>query len=167
MISAHLIELIEIHAERLTSDVVKSLMTNPRTTGFRSVRLDDLERRVFQILHELGVWLDDPKAERVHAEFVEWGRRRFEQGIHLGEVVYAVLLFKGALRRYIRDNGLAEAAVPHGIGEDVLPVRLHGLMDLVDHISSFFDEAIYHLCCGYEEARRADLAATSEHRQLR
>ena len=164
MISAHLIELIEIHAERLTSEVVNSLITNARTTGFRSVRMDDLEQRVFQILHELGLWLDDPKAERVHAEFSNWGRRRFEQGIPLSEIVYAVLLFKSALRRYIRDNGLVEGTVPRIIGEDVLPVHLHGLMELIDHVSAFFHEAVYHLCCGYEEASRADLATRSEHR---
>ena len=152
MISARVVELIEIHADQLTNEVARSLVGNARTTGFRRVRAEDLERRIFQILHELGTWIENPKAERVRAEFSEWGRRRFEEGIPLSEIVYAVLLLKGTLRRYIRDNGLVEEVVPRMHGEGVLPVHLHGLMELNSQVNEFFDEAIYHLCAGYETA---------------
>jgi hypothetical protein len=159
MISSHLIELIEIHAEQLTRDVARELSTNPRTQGFRHVRPEDLERRIFQILHDLGTWIGEPKAERVQTEFSEWGARRFDQGIPLSEIVYAVLVLKNTLRRYIRDNGLVEEAVPRVFGDYVLPIHLHGLMDLNTQVSEFFDEAIYHLACGYEaEAGRTALA---------
>jgi hypothetical protein len=154
MLSAHLIELVELHAERLTKDLARELLTNPRTPGFRKVRYEDLERRLFQILHDLGTWISDPKADRVQAEFSEWGRRRFDQGIPLTEIVYAVLLLKKTLRRYIRDNGLNEEAVPRIFGDDVLPLHLHGLLELNSQVSEFFDEAIYHLAYGYEEEAR-------------
>jgi hypothetical protein len=156
MISAQLIELIEIHAEQLTRDVARDLSTNVRTTGFRRVRQEDLERRVFQILHDLGTWIGEPKSVRVEKEFSEWGRRRFDQGIPLSEILYAVLILKNTLRRYIRDNGLVEEAVPRLLGDYVLPIHLHGLMDLNTQVNEFFDEAIYHLAAGYEaEARTA------------
>jgi len=89
VIAAKLVELIENHASGLTSDVVQDLLTNARTRGFRAVSADDLEERIFQIVHHLGNWIGDPKSVTVRAEFEDWGRRRFEQGIPLSEILYA------------------------------------------------------------------------------
>ena len=150
MISAKLIELIEIHATRLAADVALDLRSSPRTAGFRSVPQDDLERRVFQLFHHLGNWIGHPKSERVEAEFVDWGRRRFGQGIPLSEIVYAIVILKQHLRRYIRDNGLVDAAFPRIDGDYVLPMHLHSLHDLNVRVGEFFDEALYYLTRGYE-----------------
>ena len=96
----------------------------------------------------------------VHAEFANWGRRRFEQGIPLSEVLYAVLIIKQHMRRYFLDHGLVEAAFPRVEGDYVLPMHLHGLQELNARVSRFFDEALYYLACGYEaEATRAAMAA--------
>jgi hypothetical protein len=154
MISAKLIELIEIHATRLATDVAQDLLSNPRTAGFRSVPTDVLERRVFQLFHHLGNWIGHPKSERVEAEFVDWGRRRFGQGIPLSEIVYAIVILKQHLRRYIRDNGLVDAAFPRIDGDYVLPMHLHSLHDLNVRVGEFFDEALYYLTRGYEAEAR-------------
>jgi hypothetical protein len=156
MLSAKLIELIEIHANRLAADVARDLTTNERTRGFRAVPVEDLERRIFDIFHHLGNWIGDPKADQVQSEFATWGRRRFDQGIPLSEIVYAIILLKQHLRRYIRDNGLVEGAVPRVENDYVLPMHMHGLQELNARLGQFFDEALYHLACGYEaEARQA------------
>ena len=154
MISAKLVELIEIHASQLTKDVAQDLATNPRTQGFRTVSRQDLEQRVFQIFHHLGNWIGDAKSAKVGAEFSEWGRRRFDQGISLSEIVYAIIVLKQHLRRYIRDNGLVEAAFPPTDREYVLPMHLHSLQDLNARVGEFFDEALYYLASGYEQAAR-------------
>lgn len=155
MISAKLIELIEIHATRLTKDVARDLSSNDRTRGFRAVPVEDLEQRIFQILHHLGNWIGEPKSDRVEAEFSQWGSRRFDQGIPLSEIVYAIIVLKQHLRRYIHDHGLVDAAFPHTESEYVLPMHLHSLQDLNARVGQFFDEALYHLACGYEaESRR-------------
>jgi len=160
MISAKLIEMIEIHAGRLTSDVVLDLVTNERTRGFRAVHRRDLEQRIFEIFHHLGDWIGNPRHERVRLEFAEWGRQRFGQGIALSEVVCAVTLLKRHLRTYIRDNGLVEAAFPRVEQEYVLPMHLHSLQELNAQVGEFFDEALYELAFGYEDAaRRAVLQA--------
>jgi hypothetical protein len=156
MISAKLIELIEIHATGLTRDVARDLTTNDRTHGFRAVRVEELEQRIFQILHHLGNWIGSPKSERVQEEFRQWGSRRFDQGIPLSEIVYAIIVLKQHLRRYIHDNGLVDAAFPRAESEYVLPMHLHSLQDLNVRVGQFFDEALYHLACGYEaESKRA------------
>jgi hypothetical protein len=157
MISAKLIELIEVHATRLTRDVARDLGTNDRTRGFRAVPVEDLEQRIFQILHHLGNWIGDPKSERVETEFTGWGRRRFDQGIRLSEIVYAIIVLKQHLRRYIHDNGLVDAAFPRTESDYVLPMHLHSLQDLNARVGQFFDEALYHLARGYEaESRRTE-----------
>lgn len=159
MIAARLVEMIEIHASRLTTDVADDLVTNDRTRGFRAVRRSDLERRVFDIFHHLGNWIANPSAERVRAEFADWGKQRFGQGIPLSEVVYAVMLLKRHLRQYIRDHGLVDAAFPRVEREYVLPLHLQSLQDLHTQVDEFFDEALHALATGYEAAARRVPAA--------
>jgi hypothetical protein len=166
LIAAKLVELIEIHASRFTSDVVRDLVTNERTRGFRAVRPQELEQRIFQIVHHLGNWIGDPKSATVQAEFTDWGRRRFEQGIPLSEIMYAVIILKQHLGRYILDNGLVDAAFPRIDSDYVLPMHLNSLQDLNARLGRFFDEALYYLACGYEaEAKASPVAARgSAHR---
>jgi hypothetical protein len=154
MIAAKLIDLIEVHAPQLTQDIVQDLLANERTRGFRAVKREDLERRVFELLHHLGDWVGSPKAERVQAEFAEWGKRRFGQQVPLSEIVYAVVILKQHLRRYIQDNGVVDAAFPRVEREYVLPMHLHSLQELNATVGAFFDEAVYHLARGYEAAAR-------------
>lgn len=151
MIAAKLIELIEIHADRLTADVARDLVTNDRTRGFRAVRPQDLEQRIFQIFHHLGNWIGEPRSRNVQAEFGDWGRRRFDQGIPLSEIVYAVIVLKQHMARYILDNGLVDASFPRIDSDYVLPMHLNSLQDLNIQVGQFFDEALYHLACGYED----------------
>jgi hypothetical protein len=160
MISAKVVELIEIHANRLSADAAQDLATNPRTPGFRHVSRQELEHRVFQIFHHLGNWIGDPKSEKVEAEFSDWGKLRFEQGMPVSEIVYAIIVLKQHLRRYIHDNGLVEAAFPRTESDYVLPMHLYSLQDLNTRIGEFFDEALYYLARGYEaEAQRLSLAS--------
>jgi len=154
MIAAKLIELIEIHADRLTADVSRDLVTNERTLGFRAVRPQDLEQRIFQIFHHLGNWIGDPRSRSVQAEFGDWGRRRFDQGIPLSQIVYAVIVLKQHMARYILDNGLVDAAFPRVDSDYVLPMHLNSLQDLNTQVGQFFDEALYHLAVGYEQASK-------------
>jgi len=154
MIAAKLIELIERQAGGLTRDVTKDLMTNDRTRGFRGVRQEDLEQRIFQLVNHLGNWIGAPKSERVEVEFTDWGRRRFDQNIPLSEIIYAIIVLKQHLRRYIQDNGLVDAAFPRIDCDYVLPLHLQSLQELNTQVGQFFDEALYFLSCGYEEKAR-------------
>ena len=152
MISAALIELIEIHATHLAGDVARDLATNERTPAFRGVPTEDLIQRVFQIYHHLGNWIGEPRAARVRDEFAEWGGKRFGQGVPLSEVVYAIIIIKSHLRGFIREHGLVDATFPRAEAEYILPMHLHGLQELNDQVSTFFDEALYYLAQGYERA---------------
>jgi len=152
MIAEKLVELVEIHANRLSADVAQDLVTNVRTRGFHKVPKADLEARVFRLFHHLGDWLSDRRSERVKAEFAEWGSRRFDQDIPLSEIIYAIVILKQHLRRYIRDNGLIEATFPRMDSDYVLPLHMNSLQELNLQVGQFFDEALYHLAIGYEMA---------------
>ena len=152
MIGAKLIELIEVHAHPLSRDITLDLVANPRTPAFRRIDRDELETRIFELLHHLGDWIGAPQADRVETEFGDWGRRRFGQGIPLSEITYAIIILKQHLRRYIRDNGLVDASFPRLDGDYVLPMHMQSLQDLNATVGTFFDEALYHLARGYEAA---------------
>jgi hypothetical protein len=152
MISAALIELIEVHANQLAGDVARDLQSNPRTPAFRAVPQDELADRAFQIFHHLGNWIGEPGSAPVRAEFADWGAKRFGQGIPLSQIVYAIVVIKTHLRRYIREHGIVEASFPRVEAEYILPMHLHSLQELNEQVSTFFDEALFHLAHGYERA---------------
>lgn len=152
MISARLIELIENHAPELSRDITRELTSSERTQGFRNVKRDELQSRIFDLLKQLGNWIGEPNSEHVVAEFGDWGRRRFKQGIPLSEILYAIIILKKHLQRYIHDNGLVDASFPRVDGDYVLPMHLHSLQELIATVDAFFDEALYGLACGYEGA---------------
>ena len=155
MLSARLIELIETHAEHLTRDVLKDYATNPRTSHWKVVSSAELEQRVFRTYHNLGDWLGDPKEDAVQAEYEEWGRKRYRNRIPLSEIVYAVILLKQHLRKYIRDHGLIEYSRDRQASQDMLPVHLYGIQELNYLVGDFFDKALYYLARGYEMEARA------------
>ena len=150
MLSARLIELIRTHAEQLTRDVLKDFATNPRTRHWSVVPGDELEQRVYRTYRNLGDWIGDPKEDAVQAEYEDWGRRRYRNGIPLSEIVYAVLLLKHHLRKYIAEHGLTEYAGDRHPPQEVLPVHLYGIQELNGLVGDFFDKALYHLARGYE-----------------
>jgi len=150
LLSLRLIELIETHAENLTRDVLKEYATNPRTRHWGVVPSNELEQRVFRTYHNLGDWLGNPKEDAVQAEYEEWGRKRYRNGIPLSEIVYAVILLKHHLRKYIRDNGLIESSRGRQAAQEILPVHLYGIQELNYLVGDFFDKALYYLARGYE-----------------
>jgi hypothetical protein len=50
----------------------------------------ELESRTSSLYRNLGEWIGDPRDDAVQAEYEEWGRRRFSQGIPLSGIVYAL-----------------------------------------------------------------------------
>lgn len=150
MLSTRLIQLIENHADELTREALQDLITNPRTPSFRGVPRGELEGRIGGLYRNLGNWIGDPDDNAVRAAYEDWGRRRFHQGIPISEVVYALILAKHHLRRYVRDHGLVEFSGDRVAPGELLPVQLHGLQELNFMIGEFFDRALYHLARGYE-----------------
>jgi hypothetical protein len=155
LLANRLIEMIETHAEFLTREVLKDIATNPRTRHWGVVPSNELEQRVFRTYLNLGNWIGDPKEDKVQAEYEDWGSRRYRSGIPLSEIIYAVILLKHHLRRYIRDHGLVEYSRDKQAPQEILPVHLYGIQELNYLVGEFFDKALYHLAQGYEKEAQA------------
>jgi hypothetical protein len=155
LLSARLIELIQNHAEYLTRNVLKDYAANPRTRHWSVVPSDELEQRVYRTYLNLGNWIGDPKEDKVRAEYEEWGRKRYRNGIPLSEIVYAVILLKHHLRAYIREHGLVEHSRDRQAPQEILPVHLYGIQELNYLVGDFFDKALYYLALGYEKEAMA------------
>lgn len=150
MLSAKLIELIETHADGLTREALADLATNPRTPSFQLVPPHELQARIFATYHNLGKWIGDPHDDAVRAEYESWGARRLREGIPLSEIVYALILIKHHLRRFVRNYGLLQLSGDRAVPNDLIGLQLHGIQELNYMVDDFFDRAMYYLARGYE-----------------
>jgi hypothetical protein len=86
--------------------------------------------------------------------------------VPVSELVYALLITKSRLRRYIRENGLVDFAGDRIAAQELLPLELHSIQDFNYRVGEFFDRALYHLARGYEaegldRSRRAATVTTT------
>lgn len=150
MLAGRLIELIETHADTLAREALKDISTNPRTRAMGQVPPHELEARVFATYCNLGRFIGDRSEAAVQTDYEAWGATRFRQGIPLSEIVYALVLIKQHLRRFIRDHGLVEFSGDRALASDLVGVQLHGIQELNYMVGDFFDRALYYLARGYE-----------------
>src|SRR5262245_10177261 len=150
MLGSHLLQLIQAHAGPLTREVLTELRTNERTSTFRRLDAADVETRVSSLFHNLGKWIGDADENAVRAEYEQMGRVRFREGVPVSELVYAPVISKRHLRRYIRDHGLVDFAGDRIASQELLPLELHSIQELNYQVGEFFDRALYHLARGYE-----------------
>jgi hypothetical protein len=150
MLGARLLLLIQSHAGPLTRETLQDLLSNERTPAFRRLRLDEVESRVAVLFNNLARWIGDPNEDAVRTEYEEMGRTRFRQGVPLSELVYAIILTKKHLRRYIRDHGLVDFSGDRITPDELLPLELHSIQELNYQVGEFFDRALFHLARGYE-----------------
>jgi hypothetical protein len=160
MFAPRLIQLIETHAQSLTTEVMDEILTNEHTASFRKVPKAELELRITDLYQNLGKWIGDPSERAVREEYEFWGRTRLRQGIPLCEVVYCVILAKKHLRRFIREHGLVEFTGDRVTPAELVPVELYGIQELNYMVGDFFDKALYYLACGYEAAAKTSRAAS-------
>ena len=158
MLGSRLLLLIQAHAGSLTHDVVKDVTTNERTPAFWRLNPADVEARVSTLFYNLGKWIGDADEKVVQAEYEDMGRTRFRQGVPVSELVYALLIAKHHMRRYIREHGLVDFAGDRVAPEELLPLELHSIQELNYQVGEFFDRALYHLARGYEREAAAHLA---------
>jgi|KBSMisStandDraft_5_1062788.scaffolds.fasta_scaffold84685_2 hypothetical protein len=150
MLGARLLQLIQSHARSLTIDVINELKTNERTPTFRRLNPSDLESRVTALYWNLGQWIGGSDDEAVRREYEDMGRTRFREGVPVSELVYALLLTKHHLRRYIREHGLVDFPGNRALPDELLPLELYSIQELNYQVGEFFDRALYHLARGFE-----------------
>ena len=104
MLGARLLQLIQAHAGPLSRDVMDDLMTNDAHADIPPAQPGRC--RNARLVAVLRPWQMDrrPDEHAVRNEYQEMGRARFREGVPVSELVYALLVTKSHLRRYIRET---------------------------------------------------------------
>ena len=142
MLGSHLIRLIEGHADQLAEGLMKKLRLSDRTTEFRKVPPEELQKGARELYTNLGDWLLTKTESDIELRCTQMGARRAAQGIPVTQLLWAVLMSKEHLFAFLQREGFAEGAV-----------QLYGELELMQMLDQFFDRVLYYAVVGYEHAR--------------
>ena len=139
MVLPDLIQMIELHADKLTAEIVGDLRSNPRTSFLHSRSTEDLERRAHNIYGHLGRWLAEKDESEIDGLYGEAARRLHAANVPLSEVVSVIILLKRHLLDFIKRNVLVDSAND-----------LYQVGEIRARIGEFFDEGLYAATKTYE-----------------
>lgn len=141
MLYEKFIRLVEDHAEALTKEWIHEIKTNPSTKGYRKIDDAILGVRVFDVYKRLGQWIldEDPSDPKTAEHFIKLGRERAKENLKNSEVIYALILARVVLWRYIIDQGVINSIID-----------LHQSLEFYQKINNFFDKATYFVAVGFE-----------------
>ena len=141
MLYEKFIRLVEDHAEELTKEWIKEIKNNPSTIGYRKVDEAILGVRVFDVYRRLGEWImnAEPNDPKTAEHFIKLGRERSGEHLKNSEVIYALILARVVLWRYIVDQGVINSNLD-----------LHQSLQFYQQVNNFFDKAAYFVAVGYE-----------------
>lgn len=154
MIALRLVRLIESHSDELTSELLVKLQTYPRTRDLRKVPVEELRRRLHEILQHLGDWLLTKTGNDIEQHYVQIGERRAAQGVALSDFCWAIILTKEHIWEFLQRQGFLRG-----------PVEIYGELELLRLLDQFFDRALCFASEGYEQhmqLQKLTAAQTSE-----
>jgi hypothetical protein len=143
MVGLKLVRLIERHAERLAGKVTEQIRAGERTSDFCKVPAKDLRLAAVDVYRNLGEWLLQKTESDVETRFRTIGARRALEGIGRHQFVWALMLTRDQLWRFLEQEGFADNIV-----------ALRGEQELRQMLNQFFDRAIYYGILGYDDAKR-------------
>ncbi len=146
MFTNELVQLIEENADELTKRWLDSVKKNPYTPTYREFPESVLYKRALNFYAQLGHWIShETTKEDIKRDYRELGKKRFQEGFALHEVIYSLQL----LKKEIWDKILSEKSF-----KDALDLSM--VFDLSQRLTQFFDRALYFTVFGYEEESRKD-----------
>ena len=134
MNATEIIRIIEKGSEQYFSGLVEEVRSNLGTSHYRRLSNDELARRITAVYLNLEHWIATRDEAVVQSTGVDLGKRRFEEGIPLGQVVLALVLEENYLRKYLSNQGVP----PEG--------------EWGQTITEFFQKTMYSTAHGYEVA---------------
>jgi hypothetical protein len=132
--------VIESHSDELATELIAKLETSSRTADLRKVPVEELRRRIQEILQHLSEWLLTKMGHDIEKRYFEIGGRRASQGVALSDLCWAIVLTKGHLWEFLQRQGFMRG-----------PVDIYGEMELLLLLDRFFDRALCSATEGYEQ----------------
>jgi hypothetical protein len=134
MNSTDLARVVQEQGRPLVESLYSELRSNLGTSHYHRLSNDELLRRGQAVYQRLAHWLDSPDNSSVHDSGAELGKKRFSEGIPLGQVVLALILEEKHLWDYLGLIGLK--------ADEKLRLK----------VAEFFARTIYGTALGYENA---------------
>lgn len=141
MLGMRLVRLIEAHSERLSRGLTEQIRNSERTSDFKKIPAEDLQRATTELYRNLGEWLLQKTERDIAVRFRTIAQRRAAEGIRLHQFVWALTLSREHLWHFLQRESFADTVV-----------ALHGEIEAQQLLSQFFDRALYYAIVGYEEA---------------
>ena len=139
-VSERLVNLIEKSADELTRAHLQDIKSHTNMPTYQGWNEKEVYDRVFLVYSQLGKWISKTTTkEEIRDYWTSLGRERRREGFALAEVVHAIHLVRKQLWNKVETEGLLDSAM------DLLLA-----MELFNHVTQFFDRAVFYTVCGYE-----------------
>lgn len=143
MFSAKLIERIDHNWEKIAAAVIGQARRDEELSRYEILDEKELYARARDLVHNLAGWLISRDETELQLRYRALGKRRFEEGFFLSEVVYKFQLVERKIIEYVQDENAAMSALD-----------MYGEIEMLRSLHSFFSIVIYGLVRGYEETAR-------------
>ncbi len=146
MLGIKLVRLIEKNSDHLSHSLTAQIRTSERTAAFQQIPSEDLRLAATEVYRNLGEWLLQKTEADVERRFRSVAARRASAGIPLHQFVWALVLSRETLWRFLRQQSYADTIF-----------ELHGELEVLQLLNQFFDRATYFAIRGYEESAQSAL----------
>lgn len=137
MVGSRFTKLVEKHSDELSGELARKLHASSRTKSFHEIPLEDLQRDIDVLYHNLGDWLLYRTEDDVKARYGEIGRRRAEQGIPPEELMWAFTIAREHIIAFLHREAVGDGAL-----------ALFSELEFISSLTQFFDRAVYHAIAG-------------------
>ncbi len=138
MLSSRLVRLIEDNSADLAAGLVDRLRHSSRTASYLLVPEDELRRDTTRVYQNLGDWLMTKTETDIEYRYTQVGIQRAEQGVALSDFIWALIISKEVLWRFLQTNALIERVM-----------ELQGELEFLRLVDQFYDRAVYYGSLGY------------------
>jgi hypothetical protein len=111
MLGIRLVRLIEEHSAELARGLTAQIRQSERTSDFKEIPAEDLRLAATEVYRNLGEWLLQKTEDDIGARFRAVGARRAAEGIRLHQLIWALLLSRENLWRFLRHQAFADNIV--------------------------------------------------------
>jgi hypothetical protein len=111
MLGMRLVKLIEAHSGTLCRELSEEIRNSERTSDFHKIAPEDLRLAAGEVYRNLGDWLLQKTDSDIEQRFKSVAAQRMAEGIRLHQFVWALLLSRDHLWRFLRYQSFGDNIV--------------------------------------------------------
>jgi hypothetical protein len=154
MLGLKLVHLIERHSDELALGLTDGLRNLERTCDFQKIARDELYSGAVDLYGNLEQWLVQKNEVDIEKRFRTIGARRATQGVHLPEMMWALVISRNHLWNLLQRECFADNLL-----------ELSRELEVLQTLNSFFDRAMYYSTLGFEDTAAHDGRMMYAHRR--